>query len=282
VRGYECDAYGHVNHANYIRWAQEAAFDASAAAGYDFERYIALGTTWLIRETEIEYLRPARYGDSVDVKTWVDDFRRVRSRRAYEFRFSGTDTLVARATTDWVYLDSSSLRPLTIPEEMKLGFYPEGPPGESPPRQRFPTPPPAPPGAFVQRRRAEWRDLDEVGHVNNAVYLNYIEDCGMQMAAARGWPLARMTAAGFAVVARQHRIEYKLPALLDDELEIATWLSDVQGSSAVRHTVITRPGDGALLQRARTVHVWIDLKSGRPTVLPEALLADLAPVLAEG
>ena len=281
VRGYECDAYGHVNHANYMRWAQEAAFDASAAAGYDVQRYLDLGTTWLIRETKIDYLRPVRYGDSVDVKTWVADFRRVRSRRAYEFRLTGAEPLVARASTDWVYLDRCTLRPVTIPQEMKFGFFPEGPPQESPARQRFPAPPAPPPDVFIQRRRAEWRDLDEAGHVNNAVYLSYIEDCGQQMVAALGWPLDRMTAEGSAVVARQHRIEYKLPALLDDELELRTWLSDVQGSTATRHTTITRASDDTLLQRARTVHVWIDLASGRPADLPAAFLTALAPAITQ-
>ena len=65
---------------------QEAAFDASAAASYDFRRYREMGRAWLVRETDIIYLRPLAYGDSVVVKTWVLDFRRVRSRRAYELR----------------------------------------------------------------------------------------------------------------------------------------------------------------------------------------------------
>ena len=280
VRGYECDALGHVNHANYMRWAQEAAFDASAAAGYDVQRYLELKTTWLIRETEIDYLRPVRYGNLVEVKTWVADFRRVRSRRAYEFRLAGTDQLVARAATDWVYLDRGSLRPVTIPKEMKLGFFPEGVPQESPRRQRFPEPPPPPEGVFVQHRRAEWRDLDEAGHVNNAVYLNYIEDCGQQMVSALGWPMSRMAANGSGVVARQHRIEYKLPAVLDDELELRTWLSDVAGSTAIRHSTIRRASDDALLQRARTVHVWIDLATGQRADLPQDFVSDLAPVIA--
>ena len=43
VRHYECDAYGHLNNANYLRYMQETAFDASAAAGYDLERYNKLG-----------------------------------------------------------------------------------------------------------------------------------------------------------------------------------------------------------------------------------------------
>ena len=78
VRFGECDAYGHVNNTNYVRYMQEAAFDASAAAGYDFARYDALGQYWLVRETEVEYLKPLVYGDTFEVKTWVADFRRVR------------------------------------------------------------------------------------------------------------------------------------------------------------------------------------------------------------
>ncbi len=276
VRHYECDAYGHLNHAHYLRYMQEAAFDASAAAGYDLARYEVMGQSWLIRETDVEYLHPLRYGDSVQIKTWVVDFRRVRSLRAYEFRLASSGELVARAHTDWVFLDTPTGRPVAIPPEMKAAFFPEGLPELAPPRDRFPSAPP-PPGLFRMRRRVEWRDLDQVGHVNNAVYLNYVEECGIQMASAHGWPLARMGAEGFAVVARHHHLEYRLPSALDDELEVATWISDVKHTTAVRHTTITRPGDTTLLVRARTVHVWVDLKMGEPTPIPAALLADLAP-----
>ena len=58
VRHYECDLYGHVNNANYVRYMQEAAFDASAAVGYDEARYHAMGTMWLVHSTDIEYLNP--------------------------------------------------------------------------------------------------------------------------------------------------------------------------------------------------------------------------------
>src|SRR5512137_1171119 len=206
VRYVECDAYGHVNNANYLRYMQEAAFDASAAAGYGLARYAAMGHHWLIRETDIEYIQPLRYGDTVHVKTWVIDFQRVRSRRAYEFRRDGADELVARASTDWVYLDDATGRPAPIPLEMMAAFFPEGLPAEATaPRERLAPTPPPPPGVFRMQRRVEWRDIDTVGHVNNAVYLAYIEDCGIQAVAAHGWPISRMNAGGFGVVARQHR-----------------------------------------------------------------------------
>ena len=94
IRHYECDAFGNLNNANFVRYMQETAFDASAAAGFDQERYNELGHHWLIRETEIEYLKPVRYGDTVAVKTWVVDFQRVRSRRAYEFTHEDSSELV--------------------------------------------------------------------------------------------------------------------------------------------------------------------------------------------
>jgi acyl-CoA thioester hydrolase len=279
VRHYECDAYGHVNHANYVRYMQEAAFDASAAVGYDLAHYRAMDRLWLVRETEIEYLRPLRYGDSLEIKTWVMDFRRIRSRRAYEFRRAGSSKLLASASTDWVFLELSSGRPTAIPQDMIAAFYPEGSP-PAPPRDRFPDTP-ALPGAFRHRRRVEWRDLDSAGHVNNATYLSYIEDCGLQAVASHGWPLARMEAEGLAIVARRHRIEYQQPALLDEELSLTTWLSDARDATFVRSTLLTRPFDGTLIARARTTHVCVNLETGKPIDIPSAFLADLAPTIAE-
>ena len=286
VRYYECDPRGRVHDANYLRYMQEAAFDATAAAGYDLARYQAMNRIWLARETEIEYQRPLCYGDSVQVKTWVADFRRVRSRRAYEFHLVGSDVLVARASTDWVFLDSTTGRPAAIPPELMDAFFPEGLPPvdgrqQAPRRLRFPPPPSPPPDAlrplWVQHRRAEWQDLDQVQHVNNAVYLAYIQDCGLQVAAAHGWPLARMEAEGFAIMARRHQIEYRRPAILNDELELTTWLSNVKHTTAHRHYAVTRASDGSPVVRARTLCVWVDLATGEPVPIPEAFLADLAP-----
>ena len=284
VRYYECDSYGRLNHTNYLRYMQEAAFDASAAAGYDLARYAAMGRHWLIRETDIEFLRPLRYGDAVQVKTWVADFQRVRSLRLYDFRMAGSDELVARAQTDWAFLESASPagrdasgRPAPIPPEMIAAFFPDGPPQAASPRSRFAAPPRPPAGAFRLRRRVEWRDIDAAQHVNNAVYLAFMEDCGLRATAACGWPLARIQAQGVAILAGGHQIEYRQPALLDDELELTTWLSGVKEASALRHYTITRAGDGALLARAHTRWGCIDLETGQPMPIPAPLLADLAP-----
>jgi acyl-CoA thioester hydrolase len=280
VRHHECDAYGTVHPAVYMRYAQETAFDASAAAGYDMDRYEELDRLWLARDSEIDYLHPLRYGDSVQVKTWVVDFRRVRSIRAYEFRHVASGQLIARAFTDWVHLELSTGRPAHISPEMKAAFFPEGPPAPALARERFPEAPPSPPDAYRQSRRAEWRDVDAAGHVNNTIYLAYIQECALQSLGALGWPVSRLEAEGVAIATTSHRIEYRQPALLDDELEIATWLSSIGEGTAIRHTRITRPADGASIARARTIHGWADLATGEPVSMPGSLAADMAAILA--
>jgi len=278
VRYYECDTYGRVNHTNYLRYMQEAALDASAAAGYDLARYEAINRFWLVRATDIEILRSLGYRDSVQVKTWVANFRRTRSRRLYELRLLESEELVARAHTDWAFLDSTTGRPTPIPPEMVAAFFPEGSPEIAGPR--FPSQPPAPPGVFRMRRPVEWGDIDGAQHVNNTAYLAFMEDCGIRVAAAHGWPVARMQAEGFAAVARRHQIEYRQPALLDDELELATWLSDVERTSAVRHYTVRRVSDGALLVRARSLLAWVDMETEQPVAIPAAFLEDIAPNMA--
>ncbi len=280
VRHYECDAYGHVNQANYLRYMQQAAIDASAVVGYDEARYTAMGTLWLIRETTIEYLRPLVYGDSIEISTWVGDIRRVRSRRFYEFHLSGSGELVAKANTDWVYLDRATARPVSVPDDMMMAFAPDQP--DAAPRERFPAAPPPPPGIYSMNRITEWRDIDSAGHVNNATYFNYMEECGIRAARDVGWEMDRMRNEGMAIVARRHRIEYRQQASLGEELTISTYLSDVRRMSAIRHYIIARATDGAVLAQAQTLWVFLNLNTGGLLRVNPDFITDFAATIAEG
>jgi acyl-CoA thioester hydrolase len=186
-----------------------------------------------------------------------------------------TAEVVARASTDWVLLDSVTGRPVSIPGEMMKAFFPEGAPEQAPPRSRYPSPHPPQRDAFQLGRRVAWSDIDTAGIVNNAVYLAYLEDCDERLAAARGWPPARLQADGIALVARRHQIEYRQPAVLGDELELITWLSDVAPKEGVRHYAITRSGDNALLVRARAEWEAIEVETGQPVPVPRAFLGEL-------
>ena len=140
--------------------------------------------------------------------------------------------VIAHGHTDWIFLESDTLRPAAIPQEIIEAFFPDGLPEERPVREPFPQAPPPPSGTFTLRRRVGWRDIDPVQHVNNANYMIYVEDAGVQACAARGWPITRMMEVGFGIVARRYRIEHRQPAVFGDELEIATWASDMKRATA--------------------------------------------------
>jgi acyl-CoA thioester hydrolase len=281
VRFYECDAYGHVNNSNYARYMQETAFDASAAAGYSDERYQEMNLLWLIRDTKVEYLQPLRYGDTAEVSTWVDDFRRVRSRRMYEIRRQGEEQVMARGETDWVLLNRQTLRPVSVPEEMQRAFFPEGVPQQAGQRAPFPKPPEPPSGAVTITREVAWEEVDPAQHVNNAKYFTYMEESGIQAAAQFGVSMQAHLENGFGSVARETRIEYKQPALMGDTLEITTYLSNLRSVRATRHFIIRRQSDQELLAQAYVIWVFINIHTGRPVRLPEQIALQLAPHIAQ-
>ncbi|MDQ3589443.1 MAG: acyl-CoA thioesterase [Actinomycetota bacterium] len=63
VRHYEADAVGHVNNAAYLHYLEQAAIEHSAAVGYPLGRYREMGTLFIVRRHEVDYLRPVSPGD---------------------------------------------------------------------------------------------------------------------------------------------------------------------------------------------------------------------------
>ncbi len=281
VRFYECDAYGHLNNAVYLRYMQEAAFDASTTLGYGAHEYARLGRAWLARLSEIHYLRPVRYGDSIIVSTWVKDFQRVRSLRAYEMRLQGSEDLVAQGWTDWVFVDTSTSHPVSIPVEIAKTYLPEGNTADVSIDRRFTAQPELAPCVFKDRRKVEWQDLDPAQHVNNAMYLSYLVEAAWRFGEVVNWSWERMSSSGFGVWARKHQIEYLLPAVYGDELEITTWLSGAKRSTINRHYTIRRINDGELLARANSLYVYVDLSSGSPQRIPPDFLEDVRPYITD-
>lgn len=273
IRHYECDTYGHLNNVNYVRYMQEAALDASADVGWTVERYQSIGCQWLIRETDIDYLQPLLWNDEVRITTYVIDFRRVQSRRRYEFHRVSDGELVARADTNWVFINTETLRPTSIPDEMVHDFAPDGLP-EIEPTEKFPDAPVQPEGVFSIQKRVEWRDIDTMGHVNNAAYMNYCEDISTQVGRGLGWSMQRMLDEGFALVMRHFRILYLEPAMLDDLVEVKTWFSDLKRASAIRHYQLQRISDARLLAKARALVVCFNLEKQRIVRVPQHFVQD--------
>ena len=112
------DRNGHVNNVAYIQWLQDAAIRHARASGC-MAATTAAGATWVVRSHYIEYLAPAFAGDTLTVLTWVVNFQKVRSLRRYKIIRAADQTIVARAETDWVFVNAKTGRPQTIPDQVK-------------------------------------------------------------------------------------------------------------------------------------------------------------------
>jgi len=118
VTAKDVDRNGHVNNVVYIQWMQDAAVAHARASGCT-EASIAVGATWVVRTHHIEYLLPAFAGDKITVLTWPSNFQRVRSLRKYKFVREKDQAVIARAETDWVFVNAKTGRPQSIPEEVR-------------------------------------------------------------------------------------------------------------------------------------------------------------------
>ncbi len=115
------DQNRHVNNVAYVQWMQDIAIQHSIAVGCA-RMTGELGASWFARMHRIEYLSPAFAGDTITVKTWVVDFRKVRTLRRYEFIRASDQKILAQGETDWVLVDAQTARPRKIPEELAKLF----------------------------------------------------------------------------------------------------------------------------------------------------------------
>jgi acyl-CoA thioester hydrolase len=77
-----------------------------------------LGAGWVARSHTIEYLLPAFVGDKLIVRTWVADMKKVTSVRRYQIIRESDGQVLAKAETNWAFVDSTTGKPKRIPAEI--------------------------------------------------------------------------------------------------------------------------------------------------------------------
>ena len=215
VRFDECGPDGVARSSTLLRYAQDVAWVHSERMGFDRAWYIERGLTWVVRAAELAILEPVLLGQTLDISTAVTGFRKVWARRRTEARLPG-GTLALWGHTDWVMTDDRGL-PARIPSEFPGAF--SVPPGTFEPG-RVPLPP-TPSDAAIARTIVRPQDLDPMGHVNNAAYLDYLEEALI----AAGAPAA----GAVSTLPRSVRLEYVTPAAAAEELAGAVWPDESAG-----------------------------------------------------
>ena len=269
VRIFDVDVFGELRTPVLLRFLWQAASDASTAVGYDLEWYERAGTLWIIRRTRLETLAPVHYRDELTIRTWVSDIRRVRSQREYVVERRGDGAAVARAATDWVYVDLARGALVQPPVELQRALMPDGVTS-----QKRPPSPAAPPPAHAARvaRRVELADLDTVAHVNNAQYSVFVEQMVWDALAARGWCLDVAPGAPRPRLAG-HDIEYFEAARYGDHLDGAVWVSAISDGGFETDCQLSIDGRRSLHARS----AWRCVDAPTPPALATAIRSLATP-----
>jgi acyl-CoA thioester hydrolase len=110
-------------------------------------------------------------------------------------------------------------------------------------------------------------DLDELNHVNNVRYVQWVQDIAKDHWLTYVSKEILETYSWFLV---SHTIEYKSQALLGDQLHLKTFVPKVSGVSTIRHVEITNAKTNQLIVSSKTKWCFIDSKTQRPTrITPE-------------
>jgi len=211
-----------------LGYAQDVAWHHSEVLGFPRAWYRERGLAWLVRAIEATVHAPVRDNEVLLVSTRVTGWRRVMARRTSE-AVGADGTLRATVLIDWAMTDGAA--PARIPDDFaRIPFDAPGP--FTPIRVVIP---PTPPGAGILRLTPRLRELDPMGHANNGVYLDWLDEV---VAAAGG---------AEAVVAfpRRYRLEYLRPAGPGMGLVSAAWPDGVGWA----HRLAT--DDGTELLRGR-------------------------------
>ena len=229
VRFDEAGPDGRVRTSAVLRYAQDVTWRHSEALGFGREWYAERGLGWVARSVDIRLARPILMGQTLRVSTAVAGHRRIWARRLADARSADGD-LVGRVVTDWVLLDARG-RLVRIPSDFGLHFTNPELTGEilrAPIGER-------PADAAAIRLAVRPQDLDPVGHVNNATYLDWVEEA-----------LLATRPDGEAVVQalpRVARLEYLASAGPGDEVVATAW-----SQGAAWFVTIARAGGAELLR----------------------------------
>ena len=114
---------------------------------------------------------------------------------------------------------------------------------------------------YVHRERVRFRDVDALGHVNNAVFLTYLEE-------ARIGFLQPIGAEASGMILARVEIDFRAPLRIGDELEIGVRPVGV-GTKSFELAYQVRARE-TVAAEAKTVLVSFDYETGRPVEVPQA------------
>jgi acyl-CoA thioester hydrolase len=270
IREADCDPYGHLATASYLRLLYEADREWNISLpGKELDRQLYT-QQWRPGTAYIEFLLPLQSSDQLELSLFPGIQEGNRSQRAYTFRIFGENHTAARALITWRRNEQQLENPLQD-QNTAMGFEPSA---YSEVLQNFHPehPPPMtvqPAGTFEIQRQVEWSDVDRDYKLHFSAFIKYIIDCSIRVGEAFGWSIQTAQEDGTGYVARKLWINHHQYPTLGSEVNIATWVSLVKRSTIIRHYVLGYLASHQPIATAHILWVSVDIDTGRPTRHPQ-------------
>lgn len=111
----DLDELNHVNNVRYVQWVQDIA---KAHWLRETPKKITDNYFWIMLSHFIEYKHPALLNDVIKLKTYVTKADGVTSTRVVEISNNNTKKLLAKSETTWCFMNSNTLKPARITDEV--------------------------------------------------------------------------------------------------------------------------------------------------------------------
>ena len=123
---------------------------------------------------------------------------------------------------------------------------------------------------FTHEFTVDTSAIDENGHVNNVVYIQWMQDTAI-LHSERCGGTAATHALDCSWVIRSHRIDYLHPAFAGDTIIAQTWVVDIRKVRSLRRYIFKRKEDEQIIARGETDWVYVNAADGRPRKIPESV-----------
>ena len=129
------------------------------------------------------------------------------------------------------------------------------------------------PDPFILKHTVLENEIDRLNHVNNKVYLEWMENIAWQHSLSVGIDEALLKKLGKVMVIGRHEMDFHSGCYLGDALQIGTWVIAPSGpKKRSRFYQIIRESDGKTVFTAKTLWVCMTIKNHKSTSIPEALI----------
>jgi acyl-CoA thioesterase FadM len=259
VRSYEIGRLGFISTGTLLRYLEHIATEASAAAGFPRSWYDEHDSAWVVRQMTFEVERPIILTDELAFDTWPSQYVRIQAYREYLVTSQSTEHPLARARAHWVYVGRQRGLPIRLPADI-----PEHAVADPQTVNFSALPVITAPGdtlpSFQQSLTARAYEADIMGHINNTIYMDWLEEA-VQSALTQlpAGLLGQPPESGGLLRAFLQRgvIDYMKASLPGDQLAVITTLKGRYQDGLAWSQVIQRNDSEEVLVRAETCWAWL-------------------------